>query len=412
MMRRALNTLDYRLIDHGERIAYLVWKILEHTNCYTREQLLQITYLALFHDIGAYKTEDLDSLSSTDTLFQFEIGNTIEHSISGYLFLRQHEFFVEYADAVLYHHFYYDRLVESRCKNQDIAATIFIADRLDMLIMKNLVREPEDAFQYLNNAVFSQKEVAILEKLQEENQIIQKCMNRLYLEEFLEFMQEIPQDENKMKDLIHILPHAIDFRSEYTVTHTAATVKISMLLADFCGLSRQEIEEIYLGALLHDVGKIAISHVVLEKDSALSSYEFKYMKDHVILTEYILNGCVSDTILCIAARHHEKLDGSGYPKGLTGKELTLSQRIVAVGDILSALMGKRSYKEPFLESQVKEIIIDMADKNKLCSYVVEQAILHYKELEDGVAQISKVALEAYQIQQMDTETLLEEYRNL
>ncbi len=137
MMRRALNTLDYRLIDHGERIAYLVWKILEHTNCYTREQLLQITYLALFHDIGAYKTEDLDSLSSTDTLFQFEIGNTIEHSISGYLFLRQHEFFVEYADAVLYNHFYYDRLVESRCKNQDIAATIFIADRLDMLIMKN-----------------------------------------------------------------------------------------------------------------------------------------------------------------------------------------------------------------------------------------------------------------------------------
>lgn len=409
MMRRALNTLDYRLIDHGERVAYLVYKILQKDPQYSELQLLKICYLTLFHDIGAYKTEDLDSLSGADTLFQFEISNTMKHSIYGYLFLQQHEFFQDYADAVLFHHFFYEKLLNSDCKNKDIASAIFIADRLDLMITKGKVQTIEQALFFLKNPVFNQEFCERLWQLESSEGVIAKSLDRTYLEEIVQFLNTTLPCPKRIHALVHILPHAIDFRSEYTVTHTVATVMISVMLAQYCGLSEQEKSDIYLGALLHDVGKIAITQSILEKDTKLNDYEFTAMKDHVILTHRILNGCVSEQVLQIAARHHEKLDGTGYPDGLTIGDLTISERIVAVADVLSALMGKRSYKEPFTEEKVRSIMMDLSNEGKLCAHVIDQALIHYAELENNVMTISNEALDKYRILQEKSDGLFEKY---
>ncbi len=409
MMRRALNTLDYRLIDHGERVAYLVYKLLQHDTKYDQLQLLKICYLTLFHDIGAYKTEDLDSLSGSGTLFQFEISHTIEHSIQGYLFLQQHEFFEEYADAVLFHHFFYEKLLQTDCKNKDIASAIFMADRLDLMITKEKVQNIEQAERFLGNPVFNQEHSKRLKELELSEGVLSKSIDRSYLEEITQFLDTTLPCPDRIHALVHILPHAIDFRSEYTVTHTIVTVVIAVMLAQYCGLGEEEKSDIYLGALLHDVGKIAITQSILEKDSKLSDYEFDAMKDHVILTHRILDGCVSDKVLHIAVRHHEKLDGTGYPDGLTSNELSLSERIVAVADVLSALMGKRSYKDPFPEEKVKSIIMEMADEGKLCKCVIEQGMIHYGEIATNVTTISEEAVKKYSTLQEQVDVLLAKY---
>ncbi len=94
--------------------------------------------------------------------------------------------------------------------------------------------------------------------------------------------------------------------------------------------------------------------------------------------EQILRGVLSDKICDIALRHHEKLDGSGYPLGLKAEELTLPQRIVAVSDILSALSQKRSYKEAFPKEKVVAILTDMKKSGQLCPLVVDTVCENYE----------------------------------
>ncbi len=380
MLRRALNTLDYQLMDHGERVAYILLNMYEADEKYTDEQLVKICYLGIFHDIGAYQTEMLDSLVNTSNAFNFEVSNTLSHSIYSYLFLKKQTFFDEFVNAVLFHHFPYSRLNDTDCDNKELAARMFIADRLDIMLIKGFAKTPQDVVRLLENPVFSQEDVRKLVELEEKNGTISRMLNGRYLEKVHSFLDSYSVHEEHLRSLLMMLPRAIDFRSEHTVTHTAATVEISVALAEMMDLSADEIESVQLGAMLHDIGKISVSPMILEKDSALTNTEFKIMKDHVLLSEHILRNCVSEEVLRIAIRHHEKMDGTGYPNGIVADELTMPEKIVAVADILSALMGKRSYKDPFPKQRVVSIIREMADGEKICRVVVDTAVEKYDEL--------------------------------
>lgn len=410
IMRRALNTLDYRLMDHGWKVGYFVYHLLKDDERYSQEQLVKICYTALFHDIGAYKTEELDSLSHAQEVFAFEIKNTIEHSIYGYLFLNEYEFFREFSDLILYHHFTYGRLLESDCANKELASIIFIADRMEILTKKKPNITPKELFKALENPVFNSKIVKKIREKEEAEGIITKYLDDFNLTEILNFLNEVELSSEQTLAFVDMIPHTIDFRSEYTVSHTVATVKISVMLAKLCGLEQDAIDKIHLGALLHDIGKISTPLEILEKDGKLTSYEFGIMKDHVVLSDYILKGCMSEEIVHIAARHHEKLDGSGYPKGLTKEDLTLSECIVAVADVLSALMGRRSYKEPYPEERVRRIVIENKEQGKLCGYVIDKALENYKLLQDGVDEVSFAAVARYHWQEKEAKRLDDLYR--
>lgn len=145
-------------------------------------------------------------------------------------------------------------------------------------------------------------------------------------------------------------------------------------------LGGKDLRDLYYGALLHDLGKIAIPLNILESTGRLSDEEMKVMKAHVRITEMILEGVVDDDVLQIAVRHHEKLDGGGYHKGLTGDQLTLPQQIVAVADILSALYGKRSYKDSFSSDLIKKIMTEDAENNKINKSAVDALMRNYDKV--------------------------------
>ena len=153
-----------------------------------------------------------------------------------------------------------------------------------------------------------------------------------------------------------MLVYSIDFRSEHTVVHTMSTVNFAMQLGRLMGLGAKELQSLYYGALLHDLGKVAIPLDILESPGRLEEKDMRVMRAHVRITEMILSGLVDEEVLEIAARHHEKLDGTGYHKGLTEKDLTLPQQIAAVADMLSALYGKRSYKDSFDSGKIRKIL--------------------------------------------------------
>ncbi len=394
MMRRVFNTLDYRLMDHGDRVAYLVLQMYKEDADINFEQLSKICYLSMFHDIGAYQTEPLDSLCDQATTFYFELKNTIPHSVYSYIFFNEHECFKEYSEGLLFHHFPYDKLIKSDCNNKKFAARLFMADRIDMLINRNPTKNAKEILELLDNPTISREDLYRLELLEHKHGILTKAIQGAYNEELMVYLAKIDEEE-ELEALIHMVPHAIDFKSEHTVTHTIATVEISMAFARIFDFDEFHTKELYYGALLHDIGKVAISTMVLEKNGLLTDEEFKYMKDHVVLSEHILKDCVSDDVLNIAVRHHEKLNGRGYPHGLNGDVLNGGQRIVAVADVLSALLGRRSYKEPFSRDRVVPIIENMRDTNQLCPKAVDSAIEHFDLINETVQNCSIIAVDRY-----------------
>ena len=165
--------------------------------------------------------------------------------------------------------------------------------------------------------------------------------------------------ENSEKDIVSILAKVGEYRDNETSMHTIRVGEISALLAKEFGYSDDEVELVRLSAPMHDIGKIGIEDAILLKNGKLTAEEFEVMKTHASIGATILS--LKQTPLLsfasqIAESHHEKYNGKGYPKGLSGEDIPLVARIVAVVDVFDALMSKRPYKEPFSLEKTLSII--------------------------------------------------------
>lgn len=153
---------------------------------------------------------------------------------------------------------------------------------------------------------------------------------------------------DREREMITRLSRAAEFRDPETGAHILRMSNYSRLIAEQLGLPRTEQELILRAAPMHDVGKIAIRDDILLKPGRLDPDEFEIMKTHAEKGYELLSGSASsllDTAALIARTHHEKFDGSGYPRGLAGEEIPLYGRIVAVADVFDALTTERPYKK-------------------------------------------------------------------
>lgn len=161
------------------------------------------------------------------------------------------------------------------------------------------------------------------------------------------------------EELIWRLARAIEYRDGATGDHVSRVAKIARLLARDLGLDEERQRKIYLAAPLHDVGKIGIPDGVLSKPGRLTESERDVMRHHVDIGVKILENGTSDLLQVaerIAGGHHEKWDGTGYPKGLAGEQIPLEARIVALADVFDALCSTRSYKPAWTLVQALEHI--------------------------------------------------------
>lgn len=160
------------------------------------------------------------------------------------------------------------------------------------------------------------------------------------------FHNEDNMTENKIWEIARSLAGAIDAKDPYTKGHSTSVSKFSEALARAINLPEKEVNRIVLGALLHDVGKIGIPENVLKKEGPLSDDEWKIMKQHpVIGVDKVLQPNVSlRDLIPIVKYHHERIDGTGYPENLTGKDIPLAAKIVAIADTYHALISDRPYR--------------------------------------------------------------------
>lgn len=367
LFERALNYVDPRLIDHGKRVAYLVSKMLDEQDKYDEDTRQKVIMLSLMHDIGAYRTEEIDRM------VQFEADNVNRHTVYGYLFIRELSPIPELARIVLFHHTRYDSLIDEPRHIRELAQMICLSDRVDIFHENYGADRPrfmrmlrEDSGKRFDPAI-----VDVLMRVDKRGCLFSEICNA---PSFSDFVGQLTITEHECECYLHMIVSSIDFRSHHTVTHTMNTIFLSRAIAKEMGLNGEELLQITFGALLHDIGKIGTPVEILESPGKLTPDEMEIMREHAVITAKVTADIIDPVVARIAARHHEKLDGSGYPQHLTAQDLTLPERIVGVGDIISALHGTRSYKDAYPEEKIKAILNEMKGGGLLDARVVDAAV--------------------------------------
>lgn len=157
------------------------------------------------------------------------------------------------------------------------------------------------------------------------------------------------------------LARAIDANSPWTAGHSERVTALALRISHTMGLSAKDLQIVHRGGLLHDIGKIGTPPTILNNPGKLKAEEAEIMRNHVKVGIRILEPIDSfKDLLGVVAQHHERLDGSGYPAGLAGDQISLHARIVAVADAYDALTSDRPYRKGVPEHKAIEILKENA----------------------------------------------------
>jgi len=373
IIHRAVNSVDKRLLNHGEQVAYIMMNLLKADGSYSDEEILEICAVSVFHDIGAYKVTEIDKLVEVDTR------KPIDHAVYGALFIKYFSPLSDLYNIVLTHHFTFkyfeDKQMNVMCKE---GLLLNFADYIDRVYLNKKSFNKGDFED--NKGNYLKEHIDLFVEADRKFDFVSKIVNGTFKDELYSFFETKIITREEVISYSKMLAYSIDFRSEATVKHTITVEAISYQIAKICGLDEEKLTRIRIASVLHDIGKIGIPVEVLEKPGKISHEEFEIIKSHAMIGYNILSELNIDDIRNVATLHHEKLDGSGYPFGLKADQLSTEIRIIAIADIISALIGVRSYKGIFSKEKTINILLDMVNNNEIDVNITNLFINNYDYL--------------------------------
>ena len=190
-------------------------------------------------------------------------------------------------------------------------------------------------------------EVCATRRRDADERVIQQMLQVTLKDRTEQLHRALAEVENSRRDSVETLVMALDKRENATHLHSLRVQAFTMVLAGHCDYSPEDMKDLSDGALLHDIGKIAIPDSIILKPGPLTAEETLVIKQHPALGYQILSRLPHlEAAADLALRHHERMDGKGYPFGLRGSEIPLSVRIFAVADALDVIVSGRSYCKP------------------------------------------------------------------
>lgn len=363
---RALDMVSPVLAGHHLRVAFLGQVLAErlHLSRTTRKYMLMASML---HDIGAIPLKS----DTRDLIFEH---NKALHCRAGWAFCKTAGLPRPVCDMVLNHHTEWCSYTQEDL-NALPANCIYLADRLDVALRG---KHAPDLRQICTTLQAKQREYApaclnALSGLANDADLVSRLASPQGMQEHLAsiFGSEI-LGPVQLVELCGLFSQTIDSKSPFTATHSLGVAHTARMLLKLSGIAdNSDLTTMFIAGLLHDIGKLAIPHEILEKPSALTPEELLLIQRHAQTSLELLGSIPGFTCVCEwGGRHHERLDGTGYPHGICGAKLSLPMRIIAVADVFTALTEDRPYRGGMPLLAAMDIIKSMAELSYLDANVV------------------------------------------
>lgn len=364
---RMLGCINKDITNHSIQTAFLALNISRAYKMNSKCSVKNLVLLSFFHTLGYFRediTFNYNPHSSNPDYFSEEKSCT-----SKYMFA---SFYLEYltplkedARALSTFNRPYNEDLSSIRYQEDYKCIINLAAHISDFITKNPQSDLPEDIDSLMPDHFNPKVVEAFKKINADNILVHKIQTDSHRQMLSEYLFTISYSSDETKHLESLLVYFLDFKSTHTMKHAINTACYSISLGRRMNLNFDDLSALFVSAALHDIGKIATPQRILEFPGKLSPEDMGIMRHHVNHSRRILSGFVPYEILENVYRHHEKLNGKGYPRHVPGDQLTLCQRILTVADITSALNDSRSYKEQFTKDKTLSIIKDMTDCGEL-----------------------------------------------
>lgn len=392
LMRDIMKRINPTLMEHGSRVAYIVYKMLQEENKYEEFELADIVMVSTMHDIGAYKTES----KRINDMLQYETRDNMAHSIYGYLFFKYLSPVPDLSKVIMYHHRDYEKLKDTDYEYKDVAAYVNIAEKID--IYANTMGAQFDArmFQKQAGTKFSAAGLDRFYQCDSKYDLIGKIRSGEYKQELDEIVEYMIFSNEDKKRFLEMLTYCLGFFRESMVFDTITAACICDEICKMIFMPEQDREMLYYATLIHDIGMLDIPKEIVQAPRKLKKEEIKMVRSHVEAAERQLEARMKSEVVDIALAHHERGDGNGYPHRLKDSQISLQQGILQVADVVSALASGRSYREAMSKQQIISILNEEAAKKRLKLQIVSMYVNSYDEIMQCVKKETAGILKMYQ----------------
>lgn len=392
-LRSVANSLDIieieifgMPINHSKRIAYisvLLAQKLELTN----EEMFDIASLAILHDNGAGMKVLHDVLRGDLNTKLNILESRKEHCIIGEQNLVNFPFITHPKNVILYHHEKFDGSGFFGISGKDIpvfAQIISLADTLDLTFNLNKTeRNKIISFVREKQGVFFAKEICLAFFEVANNGSFWEGMLSRNIDKSLDqvipvFTYEYNMDQ--IRKMTQTFSRIIDAKSKYTQAHSSGLAQRILKMAQFYKIDRTTTTKLLIAADLHDIGKLGVSNDILEKPESLTSAEYSAIMKHPQIAKTCLEGIKGfEEITEWIYNHHERLDGSGYPRGIKAENLDFNSRLISCLDIYQALREERPYRKSMNHREAMKILGEMAQTGKIDAKITQDIDTVFKD---------------------------------
>lgn len=376
LIRDTLRLVDARVMDHGSRTAYIVYKMLQSKGGLEDYEMADIAMLVTLHDIGVYKTDN-----PRDVL-RYEGRDYMPHSIYGYLFLKYLSPLEKESKILLYHHTDYNQLMHLE-QDENIrryASYLNIAEKMDIYHQAMGNKFDYMMFNKYAGNKLSAEGLLLFYRVVKQDGILDKLKDGTYKEELNELFDNLIFTNEDKRKYMQMLMYCIGFISEIYAVCSYVCAYISGELGKKYMLTDYEQEILYYASLLHDIGMLNLPKDMINAHRRIDEEEMKILRTHVGYTEELLRGRMKDEIVNLAISHHERGDGTGYPRHLTDAEQNKLQRILQVADKVSALSLDWNFRAAKTKDELIDQISQKASRKKLNPQVTNTMIKFYDEI--------------------------------
>jgi len=355
------------ITNHSRRVSYIAVNIGKKIGL-DDKSIFDLGALAILHDCGSGGFD-----------YKKNSGLIIEHCKIGEKIVKDFPFFTDVTNVILYHHEYDDGTGIFQKKVDEIpllSRIISLANTIENIYV-NITKDRQKIIGQLGKLrdkkfdsflvdafISAQNEVKFWVDIQD--YFIFKSLNDL-IPKF-----SIKMDFKEIRSITEIISNIVDYKSEFTLRHSKGLSEKALLMSEFYKFDLDTKYQLGIAADLHDIGKLAISNDILDKNGKLEPYEFLEIKSHAYLTRKALeNICGFEKITEWASNHHEKLNGKGYPLGKNDAELDFCSRILGCLDIYQALTEERPYRASLSHEKSISIMKSMSENYEIDSNIVD-----------------------------------------